>query len=331
MGLRIVVGRDDIAASRFAISPLWELISVLRRLADVAGPAPADPTLEPVLARVRPRFAALTAALDLRPVLALQPAGWGADFLCPAPTGVATGVDDLLRAVRETPPAQARAEIAEALRRRPVTDPQVLAVLTGARATDRLADVLAAAWQALLAPDWPLLRVVLERDVTHRGTQLVTHGWSRALDDLDPKLRWREGGLELPRWSPDQEVTLAGRGLLLVPSVFARPNFSVTLDPPWPPSLTYPARGIAALWPDPQHAPSSAALERLLGSTRTAILSRLGEPATTSQLATELRRSLGGDAGLLTRTRVGRRVLYQRTTAADALLRTHAPPGPDRP
>jgi len=190
--------------------------------------------------------------------------------------------------------------------------------------------VLAVAWQALLEPDWQTLRAILERDVVYRAGQLASRGWAAALTGLHANLSWRQGRIELSRWpgAGDEDVMLAGRGLLFVPSVFVWPRLALTLDPPWPPALIYPARGVAALWEKPGLA-RSGALGRLLGGSRAGVLLALEEPASTSQLAAALGQSLGGigdhlavlrEAGLVTRARSGRSVLYRRTPVGDALV-----------
>ena len=104
------------------------------------------------------------------------------------------------------------------------------------------------------------------------------------------------------------------------------------LDPPWPPALIYPARGVAALWETagPGRDPArGGALGRLLGTSRAAILRALEEPASTTQLVAILGQSLGGlgdhlavlrEAGLIARARSGRSVLYRRTPVGDALV-----------
>ncbi len=331
MALRIEVRRDDLTMSRFALSPLWELMHALRLLSG-ATPRQGGTVLRPWLARTRERYRALARETDLEVVLALQPAGYGADFLSPVPADLSTTIDDLLSQVRSTPVSQAHREVAEALRRQPAADPRVRRILTSDRVADYAADVLSAAWQALLEPEWPVLRAILERDVVYRAGQLASRGWAAALTGLDPSLRWRQGRIELGRWPQDEDAELGGRGLLFVPSVFIWPRLAITLDPPWPPALVYPARGVAALWQRPARPGRprpGAALDRLLGPSRAAILLALEQPASTTQLAASLGQSLGatGDhlavlraGGLLTRARSGRSVLYRRTPVGDALV-----------
>jgi DNA-binding transcriptional ArsR family regulator len=326
MVLRIAVGQQDLTMTTFALSPLWELGQALRLLA--ADPARrGEPVLRPWLARARDRYQALARDTDIGVILALHPPGWGADFLAPVPAGVSTTIADLLDQVRATPADQAHREIAEALRRQPPVGRRIEQILASDHVAEYVADVLATAWQSLLAPEWGTLRAVLERDVVHRAGQLAAQGWAAALTDLHPSLSWRDGHIEHSRWSGEEEVTLGGRGLLFVPSVFGWPRLALTLDPPWPPALIYPARGVAALWERPAPG-SSGALGRLLGTSRATILLALEEPASTSQLTAVLGQSLGGigdhlavlrAAGLVSRARSGRSVLYRRTPVGDAL------------
>ena len=178
---------------------------------------------------------------------ALQPPNWGADFLSPVPANLSTTIDDLLDQVRATP-------IDEVGMRSPRRSPaagiatRVQRILTGGQAAAYCAGILAAAWRALLEPEWATLRAILERDVIYRAGQLTSRGWAAALAGLHPRLTWQPGRIELTRWRGDQDAALAGRGLLFVPSVFVWPGLAVSLDPPWPPALIYPARGVAALW-----------------------------------------------------------------------------------
>ncbi len=335
MTLRIEVAREDVMTSRFAISPLWELTQALRVLA--RPPSRDAAALRPWLIRVRDRYHQLARDVDVAVLHALQPPNWGADFLSPVPANVSTTIDDLLAQVRATPIDEVRREVAEALSQQPDIGTRVRAILTGGQAAEYCADILAAAWQALLEPEWPTLRAILERDVIHRAGQLTSKGWAAALTGLHPQLKWQPGRIELTRWPGQQDAALAGRGLLFVPSVFVWPRLALSLDPPWPPALIYPARGVAALWETapPDGAAAGGALGPLLGGSRAAILRALDEPASTTQLAAILGQSLGGlgghlavlrRAGLLTRARSGRSVLYRRTAVGDALV---AASGPD--
>jgi DNA-binding transcriptional ArsR family regulator len=324
VGLRIEVCREDLTMSRFALSPLWELTFALRLL---GTPQPnGGQVLRPWLVRTRSRYQTLAREADIEVINTLQPPGWGPDFLAPVPASLSVTIGDLLGQVASTPPDQARRQAAEALRRQPSADPRVRRILAGDRVAEYVAEVLSAAWEALLAPEWPTLRAILERDVVYRAGQLTSRGWAAALGDLHPDLSWRQGRIELSQWSGDEE--LGGRGLLFVPSVFVWPKLALRLEPPWPPALVYPARGVAALWERPGRKEHGAALDRLLGPSRAAVLLALDEPASTTQLVAALGQSLGGvgdhlavlrEAGLITRARSGRSVLYRRTPVGDAL------------
>ena len=331
MTLRIEVAHEDVMTSRFAISPLWELTQSLRLLA--RPPSRDDAALRPWLIRVRDRYHQLAREVDLAVLHALQPPDWGADFLSPVPGNLSTTIGDLLDQVRATPMDEVRHEVAEALRRQPDMATRVRRILTGGQAAAYCADILAAAWRALLEPEWATLRAILERDVIYRAGQLTSRGWAAALAGLHPRLTWQPGRIELTRWRGDQDAALAGRGLLFVPSVFVWPGLAVSLDPPWPPALIYPARGVAALWesaaPGRGRDADGGALGPLLGGSRATILRALDEPASTTQLAAILGQSLGGlgghlavllRAGLLARARSGRSVLYWRTAVGDALV-----------
>jgi DNA-binding transcriptional ArsR family regulator len=320
--IRFQVGTDDLLRSRFALSPATELSNVLRRLAGLARqPAPG-----PWLDRLRPAFQRLRRDTELDAVLALHTPRGGADFVALPPQGVAQTWADDLAATRATPLRQARLEIEHCLRVRPVTDPRVLAVLRGRDVVKRIAAVLDAAWQELVAPDWPQLRAICERDVVHRAGLLVRSGWATALDGLHPSVSWRDGGIDVRSLRGNNRVDLAGEGLVFIPAVHIWPGVAAYSDGPWPKALIYPARGSAALW-DPQ-LPAPEALADRLGRSRARLLLAIDAPASTTQLARSLGMATGavGDhlavllrAGLLRRARDGRSVLYQRTALGDAI------------
>lgn len=327
MTLRVEASGDDLTASRFAISPLWELTQALRQLAG-RSVHQETPALRPWLVRAASRYERLRREADIAAVLALEPPGWGADFLVAVPTGMSTTIEEMLGQVRATPPDRVRDDVTEAIRRQPGLDQRITRILTGEQAAGYVADVLSAAWHALLEPEWPVLRAILERDVVYRAGQLTATGWAAALAELHPRLSWRDGHVEIARLA-GADISLAGRGLLFLPSVFVWPKLSFRLDQFWPPALIYPARGVAALWERGRPPRAADGLARLAGPARAAILDALQRPASTSQLAATLGQSLGavGDhlavlrqAGLVTRARSGRSVLYSRTPVGDALV-----------
>ena len=83
-----------------------------------------------------------------------------------------------------------------------------------------------------------------------------------------PSRDTRQIQIELNRWAAEDHADLGGRGLLFIPSVFIWPRLALSLDPPWPPALIYPARGVSALWEQPGRTGSGTALHRLLGTSR---------------------------------------------------------------
>lgn len=318
--VRLAAGAEDLLHSRFALSPAFELNSLLRRLAG-GIPTGWSPQLTD---RLRPRFERLRRETALDAILALKAPRSGADFIAPPPGSADQTFEDDLATVRATPDAEARKEIDYYLRG--CRDERIRVILTAPDALTRLADALEAAWAELLADDWPRVRAVCERDVVHRTGQLSRAGWSAALAGLAPVVAWRDGGLELPSISGDH-VTLDGTGVLFIPSVFIWPDAAAHMDPGRPKTVIYPARGAATCF-EPAESPIPEALAALLGRSRARLLLALGEPATTTQLGYGLDLPLGtvGDhltvlrrARLVRRVRVGRSVRYERTALGDNL------------
>lgn len=93
--------------------------------------------------------------------------------------------------------------------------------------------------------------------------------------------------------------------------------------------MTYGARDAATLWESSTAPPGEDPLTVLLGRSRAAILHRLDQPRTTTELAADLRQSpatasahlaILRRSGMVTSWRSGRRVLYQRTPLATSVL-----------
>jgi DNA-binding transcriptional ArsR family regulator len=166
----------------------------------------------------------------------------------------------------------------------------------------------------------------LESEIAARARRLVSVGGAAAFSDLDPTVTWNGRTLTLsPVKLESRTVALAGRGLLLIPSVLAFGAWP-RVDPPWDPALTYQPPGTGDLWErDPGR---DRALEELIGRRRAALLRSLDRPASTRVLAQRTGWSPGGinthlavlrRTGLVTRRRERREVVYSRTAAGDAL------------
>ncbi|WP_234344388.1 ArsR/SmtB family transcription factor [Streptomyces sp. WM6372] len=238
-----------------------------------------------------------------------------------------------LASIKATPARQAREEIDHWLASHPVHDKRTRQILQSTDAVNRIANTLDEAWNALLAPDWHHLKAMCEHDVVHRAGRLTRFGWAAALDGLHDRVHWNNSAIELKGHPPRDPVALEGNGLLLVPSVFVWPGLVIHVDEPWPKALIYPARGVAALGQTASHADATA-LHALIGVPRTHLLSALERPATTTQLVALLGMTLGAagrhlavlrEAGMITRARSGRSVLYRRTPLGDSLAAVAAP------
>ncbi|MEU4803401.1 DUF5937 family protein [Actinosynnema sp. NPDC023587] len=194
----------------------------------------------------------------------------------------------------------------------------------------RVADVVRACHEVLVAPHWRRIVAVLEADVFARAAVLADQGVGAVLADLHPEVSWVDGELVLYGDSrPDRphRVDLARDGLVLSPSVFCWPRAWAAVDPVGPGVVRYPARGIATLWESEPAVPDE--LAALIGKTRAALLVLLSAPMSTTESAARLGITAGAvsqhigvlrAARLVTTRRDGRAVLHMRTARADALL-----------
>ncbi|NUP64819.1 MAG: winged helix-turn-helix transcriptional regulator [Nonomuraea sp.] len=323
MPLRIQVTPQDLVASRFAISPLIETMHAHWTLDGRSEPGVHRRWVERwrgpyrELVRRHPALRALSAISGNR-------GDANVDFIAPPPAGMSVPFETELASMRETPVAQAHAEIATALAGLPPVPGPVRELLFSPHVVRVLADAYEALWRQIISVSWPRFHTILERDVVQRAGRLATYGWAAALDDLSDQVRWRpDGHIEVRLHSVGGHHSLGGRGLLFVPTNFSR-TVGAYLAEAWPNALVYPARGTAAETPVP-----TGGLAPLMGRTRARILAELAVPATTTHLAALLGQSLGTTGGhlaalrttgLITGTRTGRSVLYARTPLGDALV-----------
>lgn len=321
--IRFVLGVEDLADTRFAISPLQEALFSLWALRDPGRHALHIPWRRSVLGEIDALDTRLLGSL-VGETLALP------DFLTPRPAAFAPTVEEQLAAVRDTSldlvrrdllATHAGSRLPDALRE--VTAPEAAPVR---RLLDALCQLLQQYWDVAFKPTWPRMRLVLEADMTYRARQLATGGARLLFADMHPNLRWQDGVLRIDKMIGKHQVAASGRGLLLVPSLFAYKPIP-PLSPDEAPWLAYPSRGVATLWAQAPE-PDATALATLLGAPRAGLLRMLGESLPTVELARRLQVTPSAVSqhlqvlhatGLVTRARDGRQVLYRRSPLGDQL------------
>ncbi|MFG1805126.1 ArsR/SmtB family transcription factor [Streptomyces sp. NPDC049040] len=326
--IRFRLGLADLASASFACSALQEAALSLRMWGHPGHYVEQTRWFH----RIRPDFEALENRDLLLSLIASN--RYLPDFLTPRPTTPWPDFQDELAALRATPPELVRPD----LERTFLPHDRVVPALLADRLDDpaALLDVIAGAmdeyWQRCLAPAWwPRARSVLQADLVYRARMMAEGGADALFADLARRLSWQGGVLSI-HW--DQPLTLAraevdvdGRGLVLVPTCFAR-GASTYIDPGQTPVITYPARGLATMVENLCPPAPGPALRRLLGAPRARLLLLLDEPSSTTELARRLGVTPGAvsqhlrvlhDGRLVNRARHGRMVLYARSALGDAL------------
>jgi DNA-binding transcriptional ArsR family regulator len=321
--LELVFSAADVANTRIAISPLWEIVASIRVLKNQSPVALHLPWVNDARARVS------EAGLDLSLLAALIPLanGYIPDFLSPSPSTTLPDLGRELASLRETPAQHVRTDLdrLQAPRSRAVhalyADPQ--------SGLDRLAALMQAYWEIAIAPHWERILHLLDGEVLYRSRRLAEGGAQRLFSDLNPNVRWSDDTLYISSKCSPGTHQLDGRGLVLTPSVFIWPDIFTCVADPWQPTVLYPARGLFTLWEDRSRGKTADGLARVLGRTRTSLLAELETPKSTTELAKRTRLTAGGvsqhlaalqAAGFVDAHRRGRAVLYARTAIADALM-----------
>ena len=193
----------------------------------------------------------------------------------------------------------------------------------------RLVDTLRRYHDLAIAPYWQRIQEHLEGDTIRRGQALALGGVEALLTSLHPKVSYGGGALVLDK-AYEAIIEPAGRGITLVPCVFAWPRVEVLVQPGYQPTLAYGPRGVANLWSSSSPAPDGTAIEAALGAGRASILKNLlPAPRTTTELSHQLRLSPATVSAHLLRLkaaelvephRSGKRVYYRLSSAGESLL-----------
>jgi hypothetical protein len=310
---RLELDVTDLADARFVVSPLHEVAGSLWPVYAGAG------------SRAHRQWAYGVRAIpgldhELLASLVSQ-RGWLPDFVAPPPVTAHPDIASQVAQLRATEPGKVRTDVLAVYGRASLPACLRELIEDPAELRDRVAGAIERYWSLAIAPHWPRIRTRLEADLLHRGVQLAYRGPGTAFGGLDPRIRWQASGITVDiirHWR--RQVPVAGRGLRLVPSFFTPwPQLPIDIDDP--PVLEYPARGTALMWQEPRPAPPAVA-RALLGKPRARLLDLLDEPASTTELAARLgvtpsavsqHLQVLAAAGLVTRARAGRAVLYQRS------------------
>ncbi|MGO1052017.1 winged helix-turn-helix domain-containing protein [Crossiella sp. CA198] len=304
---------QGVARVRLSVSCLWEVVAGLRVLRGGEGRV----LHAPWVART-----AYPPADSLLWQLVPATPHYIPDFLTPPPQAPDLTVE--LAALRATPPELVRAHLD--LSGIPKT-PEIQALHQDPVAgLTRLAAEITGYWQHALAPDWPRIRALLDREVFRGARVLAEQGIGALLNDLHESVRWDGAALTVANTHCQAPNVTDGPGLVLVPSVFVWPSV-LSISAGEAPQLAYPARGVAALWETPSGPTEN--LGAVLGRSRARLLTEMTAPTSTTELARRTGMSAGAvsqhlnalrGAGLVASHRVGKGVLSARTALAEALL-----------
>jgi DNA-binding transcriptional ArsR family regulator len=329
MTLKLSLDVADLAATRFAVSPLCETIKALQLLARSDAPEVNRPWVHWAREQLRQKPLRLPGLWPLVVTgLPTYP-----EFLVPAPQSRSPAFADELGRLASTSAQSVRVSLRNVFGDGPW--PQSARALFERPVFGQITAELAECHDRLVAPHWDRIRAVLDADIAYR-TGLLASGGARALfGDMHQDVHWSAGTLTLTdadTGTGEVWVELGPDGLVIIPGVFNWPLVSVNRATSTQTILVYPARGAATVWhPLADQAATGTAAEHLLGVNRAQLLSTLRGPATTTALARQLGVTPSAVSqhltflyrgGLIDRQRAGRIVLYQTSELGLALLST---------
>jgi DNA-binding transcriptional ArsR family regulator len=321
--IELRLSTDDLSRVGFAYSPLAEVVTSLHMLAG----GRVRPVHQRWLELVRDRLQGvdlelLSAIVPARPLIA--------SFLFVGADDPRTTIEEQLGVLASVDPTGVRTEMESVWGSDPMPPHAARVVALGSEGIQQIAHELYDYWLAAIAPFWPRMRSVLDGDLTYRAARLTTGGLGELWADLHPELSVDGSTIRIDKPHHSCQYDLSGSGLRLVPSVFAWPKLVVDVNPRnRSTALTYSARGVGRLWEQDTELDEGEPLGALMGRTRALILARLALPLSTTRLAAQIGYSPPAVSqhlavlrrcGLVSSSRAGRSVLYQRTALATGLL-----------
>jgi DNA-binding transcriptional ArsR family regulator len=330
MSITFRLTSEDLAETRFAFSPIWELgMSLYKPMRDPAKHALHLPWVHEAREAIRGHDLALLFAVSPPAELPGEMHPYIPDFLTPTPETPFPEFEEELETVSRTPPAVVRHDVEmmfESTKGTPPADLALRMMEEPDALLPRLVEQMREYWKLTIEPHWPRIRALHEADVSYRARQLALGGAELLFADLHPMFEWTGGELILNKHH-EGVVEPGGRGIVLIPAVFDWPGIAIMIETEHP-ALSYAPRGIATLWDDapPER---NGAMDELIGGTRADILRVLEIPMTTGELARRLHLSPAAvsqqlgvlrRAGVVDARRQGREVYSELTGDGKRLL-----------
>lgn len=321
--ITVTLGAHALASARFAISP----IRTLSQLLFVFHNRPYQ--LEPAVDR---RIATALRDHDLRLAARLlggNHCGYTPGFLTPPLHSFDADLHSELHSLVTSPAEQIGSDIRDFLRGAtpargtgPVSRQDTITILEAlkqgeAHLARTLADQLRYLWDTVLAASWPSFHDRMEADIAQRSTTIARDGYITMISRMCPTLAWHDGSLHIAG-GPFRPTDLGpephrhAENVIFAPSAFT-PTLMVRMDRDSTLTVCYPLPRRPAAIP-------AGGIATIIGQTRAQILAALATSRTTQQLAQDLHLTPGTisyhlqllhRAGLITRTRLSRHVLYQ--------------------
>lgn len=249
------------------------------------------------------------------------------DFLARLPRPPSRSLGEELAAVRTTPHGVVRYDI-ESYLGDDIPGPYQQFLDRPDEAIARYCEQIRRAWEVLFAPHVKLVESLLQREVLFLGRDIALHGVAAILPRLHQRIVHRPGVLEIEIWQ-DRDETLAGRMLVLTPLIVGEGWLIFNADQADAVTLGYQAPGTMLFW-ERQELPVDERLVAAFGSARARVLAALTVPMTQTDLTHVLYLTNGSvapqlaalvKAGLVIRTRIGRRVYYELSDSGVQVLR----------
>jgi len=325
--MTLVISLDvaELAATRFAASPLCETIRAVLSLARPQPPSVNRPWVDWARHQLGQRPLRVP---RLWPLIVNGLPSFP-EFLMPAPESQWPLFADELARVAATAAEPVRASLCRVFGEGPWPDSARELFERPGKSLREIAAELAECHER----HWERIRAALDADIAYRTGVLASGGARHLFADMHPDLSWGAGTLTLRDADTGDSVCQVRKGpdgVVLMPCVFAWPDVSVSKATSTQTTLLYPARGAANVWsPLDDHGLRGTPAEHLLGVPRARLLGALRSPATTSTLARQLGVTPSAVSQHLTflhrgqlvqRQRRGRAVLYQTSDLGLALL-----------